>query len=150
MSKIVLTRIRCAHFFHPSVQVSDSLVPAEAIEPYKTGLDPDSLDQLWATSFDPSPNRAPFAGRLSCLLRTTRTSISRGNETSTLESSLPLVEPPRITLLGPKSILSIAVLSIIKQLVRNRRSSEILKFVLSGFIESTLETVYDTNVCNIF
>ena len=77
------------------------------------------------------------------------TSISRGNETSTTQSPHCLCEPPRITLLGPKSILSIAVLSMIKQLVRNRRSSEILKFVLSGFIESTLETVYDTNVCNI-
>ena len=67
MSKIVLTRMRqmCALFSPESVSVSDSPVPAEEIEPYETGLDPDSLEQLWATSFDPSPNRPPLAGRLS-------------------------------------------------------------------------------------
>ena len=68
--------------------------------------------------------------------------------------SMSVVKPPRITL-EFQHILSIAVLAVIGQLLRNRRSSAILKLFLEGFIESSLENqsailMYTTfsNICS--
>merc|ERR1712187_655856 len=68
--------------------------------------------------------------------------------------SMGVVKPPRITL-EFQHVLSVAVLAVIGQLLRNGRSSAVLELFLEGFIESSLEDqsvilVYTTfsNICS--